>query len=193
MIDLRVPLLAVLLCLLPAASIAQVPAPSPDAPLPAIATETSPDSDRAIAARIRGVFRQIESLRDVEVEVAQGVVSLGGKVPTIEDVNRSESIAQRVEGVVTADNYVSSLVLSLRQPFRAGDHAVIASHEGRVARMTSRATILVTLDGNHLRIPNSIVFKAVILHYTRNPERRFEFDLGIDANDDPVEVTRTSS
>jgi small-conductance mechanosensitive channel len=43
-----------------------------------------------------------------------------------------------------------------------------------------------TLDGNHLRIPNSTVFKAVILNYTRNPERRFQFDLGVDANDDPV-------
>ncbi|WP_279606774.1 mechanosensitive ion channel family protein [Sphingobium yanoikuyae] len=86
----------------------------------------------------------------------------------------------------TVDNYVSSLMLSLRQPFRANDHVVIEGNEGRVVRLTSRATILVTLDGNHLRIPNSTVFKAVILNYTRNPERRFEFDLGIDAADDPV-------
>lgn len=87
----------------------------------------------------------------------------------------------------TADNYVSSLMLSLRQPFRANDHVVIEGHEGRVVRLTSRATILITLDGNHLRIPNSTVFKSVILNYTRNPERRFEFDLGVDADDDPVD------
>ncbi len=87
----------------------------------------------------------------------------------------------------TIDNYVSSLMLSLRQPFRANDHVVIEGNEGRVVRLTSRATILMTLDGNHLRIPNSTVFKAVILNYTRNPERRFEFDLGIDAEDDPVD------
>lgn len=87
----------------------------------------------------------------------------------------------------TVDNYVSSLMLSLRQPFRANDHVVIEGNEGRVVRLTSRATILMTLDGNHLRIPNSTVFKAVILNYTRNPERRFEFDLGIDAEDDPVD------
>jgi len=43
-----------------------------------------------------------------------------------------------------------------------------------------------TLDGNHLRIPNAVVFKAVILNYSRNPERRFEFDLGVDAEDDPI-------
>lgn len=87
----------------------------------------------------------------------------------------------------TVDNYVSSLMLSLRQPFRANDHVVIEGNEGRVVRLTSRATILMTLEGNHLRIPNSTVFKAVILNYTRNPERRFEFDLGIDAEDDPVD------
>lgn len=86
----------------------------------------------------------------------------------------------------TVDNYVSSLMLSLRQPFRANDHVVIEGHEGRVVRLTSRATVLVTLDGNHLRIPNSIVYKSVILNYTRNAERRFSFDLGIDADDDPI-------
>ncbi len=85
----------------------------------------------------------------------------------------------------TVDNYVSSLMLSIRQPFRANDHVVIGDREGRVIRLTSRATILMTLDGNHLRIPNSTVFMAEILNYTRNPERRFDFVLGVDADDDP--------
>ena len=82
-------------------------------------------------------------------------------------------------------NYVASLMLSLRQPFRANDHVVIDGSEGRVIRLTSRATVLMTLDGNHLRIPNGNVFKATILNYTRNPKRRFDFMLGIDADDDP--------
>ncbi|MGB5410580.1 MAG: mechanosensitive ion channel domain-containing protein [Woeseiaceae bacterium] len=86
----------------------------------------------------------------------------------------------------TLENYISSIMLSIRQPFRANDHVVIEGNEGRVARLTSRATVLMTLDGNHLRIPNSTVFKSVILNYTRNPERRFDFDLGIDADDDPI-------
>ncbi|WP_421993244.1 mechanosensitive ion channel family protein [Qipengyuania sp.] len=85
----------------------------------------------------------------------------------------------------TIENYVASLMLSLRQPFRANDHVVIDDLEGRVIRLTSRATVLMTLDGNHLRIPNGQVFKAVILNYTRNPQRRFDFDLGVDADDDP--------
>ncbi|WP_340588609.1 mechanosensitive ion channel family protein [Erythrobacter alti] len=84
----------------------------------------------------------------------------------------------------TIENYVASLMLSLRQPFRANDHVVIESHEGRVIRLTSRATVLMTLDGNHLRIPNSTVFSGTILNYTRNPQRRLEFVLGVDADDD---------
>ncbi len=85
----------------------------------------------------------------------------------------------------TIENYVASLMLSLRQPFRPNDHVLIDDLEGRVIRLTSRATVLMTLEGNHLRIPNAQVFKAVILNYTRNPQRRFDFELGVDADDDP--------
>lgn len=91
----------------------------------------------------------------------------------------------------TLENYISSIMLSLRQPFRANDHVVIDGQEGKVVRLTSRATVLMTLDGNHLRIPNAIVFKAVILNYTRNPERRLEFELGVDAEDDPEAAIAT--
>ncbi len=84
----------------------------------------------------------------------------------------------------TVENYVASLMLSLRQPFRANDLVQIDDMQGRVVRLTSRATVLMTLEGNHLRIPNSTVFKAVITNFTRNPQRRFDFTLGVDPDDD---------
>ena len=91
----------------------------------------------------------------------------------------------------TLENYVASIMLSLRQPFRSNDHVLIGDHEGVVIRLTSRATILMTMEGNHLRIPNADVFKGVILNYTRNPERRFDFTLGVDAEDDPASGMET--
>jgi len=91
----------------------------------------------------------------------------------------------------TVDNYMSSIMLSIRQPFRANDHVRVGEQEGRVVRLTSRATILMTLDGNHLRIPNATVFKAEILNFTRNPQRRFSFELGVDADDDPAAAIET--
>lgn len=78
-----------------------------------------------------------------------------------------------------AENSLASLLLGIRQPFEPNDWVSINGQEGRVVRLTSRATILLTLDGNHLRMPNSDVFKANILNYTRNPERRFSFKVGI--------------
>lgn len=87
------------------------------------------------------------------------------------------------------ENYIAGILLSLRQPFAPNDHVVIDSHEGRVAALTSRATILITLDGNHLRLPNALVFKGVILNYSRNPTRRFQFDAGV-SNDADLEKAR---
>jgi len=93
----------------------------------------------------------------------------------------------------TMENYISSIMLSLRQPFRANDHVVINEFEGKVVRLTSRATVLMTLDGNQLRIPNAMVFKAVILNYTRNPQRRFQFELGIDSVDDAIAAMKVGA
>lgn len=78
-----------------------------------------------------------------------------------------------------AENYIAGLLLSLRQPFAPHDHVVIDGHEGKVAALTLRATILITLEGNHLRLPNAMVFKGVMLNYTRNPTRSFSFPLRI--------------
>jgi small conductance mechanosensitive channel len=88
------------------------------------------------------------------------------------------------------ENYIASVLLSLRQPFGPDDHVVIDSHEGKVIRLTSRATILMTLDGNHLRIPNAQVYKGVILNYSRNPLRRFDFAVGVGVGEDLVEAQR---
>lgn len=84
----------------------------------------------------------------------------------------------------TIENYIASIMLSLRQPFRPNDLVLIDEFEGRVMRLTSRATILMTQEGNHVRIPNAKVFKGVIVNYTRAPERRFDFTLGINADAD---------
>ena len=88
----------------------------------------------------------------------------------------------------TVENYIASLLLSLRQPFDHNDLVMIDSHEGRVVRLTPRATILLTLEGNHTRIPNAMVYKAVIINYTRNPKRRFTFDVGVDTEQNLVQA-----
>ncbi|UWQ20961.1 mechanosensitive ion channel family protein [Jannaschia sp. W003] len=88
----------------------------------------------------------------------------------------------------TVENFIASVMLSLRQPFRPNDIVEIEGSLGTVIRLTSRATILLDPDGNHLRLPNSTVFKARILNYTRNAERRFGFMVGVDPEADIAEA-----
>lgn len=84
----------------------------------------------------------------------------------------------------TVENFIASVMLSIRQPFRPNDTVEINGDEGKVIRLTSRATILLSFDGNHIRIPNSTVFKSRIINYSQNTERRFMFSIMIDRNTD---------
>lgn len=84
----------------------------------------------------------------------------------------------------TIEGFVATMLLSLRQPFNPNDLIEVNGLRGRVIRLTSRGTTLLTLDGDHIRIPNQIIYKAVLVNYTLNPERRFMVDLTIDPGAD---------
>lgn len=83
------------------------------------------------------------------------------------------------------ENFLASLFLSLQQPFREGDLVEVAGVTGYVQRLTARTTVLMTLDGNQLQIPNSTVFKSALRNFTSNPNRRDDFIVGI-GYDDPI-------
>ncbi|MDX8350193.1 mechanosensitive ion channel [Cognatiyoonia sp. IB215446] len=90
----------------------------------------------------------------------------------------------------TVENFIASVMLSFRQPFRPNDTVEINGDIGKVIRLTSRATILLSFDGNHIRIPNATVFKSRIINYTQNAERRFMFSVTIERDAD-LYATRT--
>lgn len=85
-----------------------------------------------------------------------------------------------------AENSLASILLSIRNPFRAGDWIQMGDHEGIVQNLNMRTTILLTLDGNHVQIPNSLVFKSIIMNFSSNPDRRVEFVVGIGYGDSIV-------
>lgn len=89
----------------------------------------------------------------------------------------------------TVENFIASIMLSIRQPFRPNDTIEIGGDTGKVIRLTSRATILLSFDGNHIRIPNSTVFKSRIVNFSRNDERRFVFDVGVASDTDLARAT----
>ncbi|MFW2542057.1 mechanosensitive ion channel domain-containing protein [Primorskyibacter sp. 2E107] len=78
-----------------------------------------------------------------------------------------------------AENFLASLLLSLRQPFRRGDFVDVAGYQGVVHSMNTRSTVLVSPEGNHIQIPNASVFKSTIENYTASASRRGSFQVGI--------------
>ncbi|QDU26248.1 Small-conductance mechanosensitive channel [Anatilimnocola aggregata] len=81
------------------------------------------------------------------------------------------------------ENFLASLFLSIQHPFREGDLVAIVGIIGYVQRLTSRSTVLITLDGNDVQIPNATVFKSTICNYTSNPRRREDFLVGVGYDD----------
>ena len=141
--------------------------------------------------------------------VVRGLVVLGGSLLALDLLGATSLVgavlgSAGVVGLVLgfafkdiAENYIAGILLSIRRPFSPGDLVKIDAHEGRVVALNSRATQLMTLDGNHLLLPNSLVFKSVMLNFSRNPKRRFEFSTNIatgrswhDAMDRGIETLR---
>jgi len=83
-----------------------------------------------------------------------------------------------------AENFLASLLLSIQRPFRLGDVIEVDGHTGVVRKVTSRGTLLIDFDGNHIQIANSTVYKSTIRNFTANPKVRLTFTVGIGYDDD---------
>jgi small-conductance mechanosensitive channel len=87
------------------------------------------------------------------------------------------------------ENFLSGILLSIRQPFQRGDFINVAGYEGVVDSLNSRSTVLISLEGNHIIIPNAAVFKNVITNFSTARFRRETLDVGI-GYDDSVAQTQ---
>lgn len=75
------------------------------------------------------------------------------------------------------ENFLASIFLSMQRPFQTGDLVEIVDIQGYVQRLTVRSTIVITVDGNYVQIPNAIVYKNTIRNFTNNPNRRDDFEV----------------
>jgi small-conductance mechanosensitive channel len=90
-------------------------------------------------------------------------------------------------GIVLRDviaNYLPGIMLGLNPPFSPGDYVQIGDDWGVVVRVTSRETILIDDDGQHLRIPNVRLIQDRIVNFARHRERRLHltFHLALSAD-----------
>ncbi|MDQ6913810.1 MAG: mechanosensitive ion channel, partial [Verrucomicrobiota bacterium] len=81
------------------------------------------------------------------------------------------------------ENFLASIFLSMQRPFEMGDLVEVSSVTGYVQQLNVRTTILMTLDGNLVQIPNATVYKSNLCNFTTNANRRENFAVGIGYDD----------
>jgi small conductance mechanosensitive channel len=91
------------------------------------------------------------------------------------------------------ENFLASIFLSMQRPFETGDLVEVVGVTGYVQQLNVRTTILMTLDGNLVQIPNAAVYKSNLRNFTTNANRREDFVVGIgyeDSINDAQEIAR---
>lgn len=91
------------------------------------------------------------------------------------------------------ENFLASIFLSMQPPFETGDLVEISGVTGYVEQLNMRTTILMTIDGNLVQIPNASVYKSTLSNFTTNANRRENFVVGIgydDAINEAQEIAR---
>lgn len=81
------------------------------------------------------------------------------------------------------ENFLASIFLSMQRPFETGDLVEITGVTGYVQQLNVRTTILMTLDGNLVQIPNASVYKNNLRNFSTNANRREDFVVGIGYDD----------
>jgi small conductance mechanosensitive channel len=130
-------------------------------------------------------------LRSVLGSVIAVLIVVGGVLAALHLLGMTDAVLSflGLAGVVTlaigfafrdfAENFIASVMLGVRRPFRVGDFIEVAGRAGVVKSLNTRATVLVTLDGGQLRIPNALIFKEILLNKTASTTVRGSFDVVI--------------
>lgn len=77
------------------------------------------------------------------------------------------------------ENFLASILISIERPFRLGDLIKVLEFTGVVQAVTTRGTVIMTLEGNHVQIPNTKIYKEAIVNLSANPNMRQDFVVGV--------------
>ena len=98
-------------------------------------------------------------------------------MPTMQSVTPGELAIMYQSFLTCFEMFIASILLGVRRPFRVGDYIQVAGQAGVVKTLNTRATVLVTLEGNHVRIPNSTIYKEILVNSSASSSSRGTFDV----------------
>ena len=88
------------------------------------------------------------------------------------------------------ENLISGITMSIRKPFKIGD--IVKSNDvmGTIVKINLRNTLVETFSGQHVMIPNKMVFRNILTNYSRKGQRRIEIPVGISYADCPEKAAQ---
>lgn len=89
-----------------------------------------------------------------------------------------------------ASNFISGLTLLFEQQIRVGDFVEIGEMQGTVETISIRSTLIRTIDGLFVIVPNTHVVEQNVVNWNyRDPKCRLHIPVGVAYGSDPVLVT----
>lgn len=86
------------------------------------------------------------------------------------------------------ENFFAGVLILWRFPFENGDYISCEGHEGRVVRVTVRNTVIETVEGVLVVLPNSTIYKNAVNVLTHRSERRVTVMAGVAYGEDVGEA-----
>lgn len=83
-----------------------------------------------------------------------------------------------------ATNFISGILLNIRNTYEVGDWIMTQGIEGLVDELTIYHTIILTDTGQYVTVPNKEILESPLYNFTRNGIREIEFHIGISYKDD---------
>jgi small-conductance mechanosensitive channel len=85
--------------------------------------------------------------------------------------------------------FISSIVLLSQNRIKIGDLIKFGDILGTIVSIDTRVTVLQSVDGSQVVIPNQEMLNSIIISFTTNPFRRIDILIGVDYNTDIPMVT----
>jgi small-conductance mechanosensitive channel len=89
------------------------------------------------------------------------------------------------------NNFVSGLILLFERPVHVGDMIQVGNWDGRLRRIGMRASVIRTLEGSEVIVPNGQLISEEVLNWTlSDQQRRLEIPVGVAYGTDPERVIK---
>lgn len=118
------------------------------------------------------------------ISVALGTIGFDGAVTNI---LAGAGLSAFILGFALKDigeNFLAGILLAFKRPFQIGDLVETQGVKGRIIDMTLRETIIKTLDGKDVFVPNAGILNNPLFNYSVDDFLRLEFGVELDNRDD---------